>query len=240
MVGTARPVFVLFGSSIVQFSYGVGGWGAMLSDYYSRKADILIRGYGGWNSRDALKVLEQVFPKDAATHPALVIVYFGGNDSCSQDRSIAHVPLSEYYENMKKIAAHLKGLSETIRLIFLTPPPVNEKMVTKYFGDCGRTNESCRMYAEACMKMCSEMGVTGIDLWTVFQQQREDWQTAYFIDGIHLTSEGSKVVGNEILKVIEESEWEPSLHWESMPCEFSGVTLFDTLGYNHFLNSSLP
>ncbi|CAI0425385.1 unnamed protein product [Linum tenue] len=82
MVGTARPVFVLFGSSIVQFSYGVGGWGAMLSDYYSRK--------------------------DAATHPALVIVYFGGNDSCSQDRSIAHVPLPEYYENMKKIAAHLK------------------------------------------------------------------------------------------------------------------------------------
>lgn len=37
MVGTARPLFVLFGSSIVQLSFSNGGWGAILSDIYSRK-----------------------------------------------------------------------------------------------------------------------------------------------------------------------------------------------------------
>ena len=33
----ARPVFVLFGSSIVQYSFSNGGWGATLADIYARK-----------------------------------------------------------------------------------------------------------------------------------------------------------------------------------------------------------
>lgn len=37
MVGPLRPQFVLFGSSIVQFSCSNGGWGAILADLYSRK-----------------------------------------------------------------------------------------------------------------------------------------------------------------------------------------------------------
>uniref|UniRef100_A0A0A9D940 Uncharacterized protein n=1 Tax=Arundo donax TaxID=35708 RepID=A0A0A9D940_ARUDO len=32
-----RPVFVLFGSSIVQYSFSNGGWGAALADIYARK-----------------------------------------------------------------------------------------------------------------------------------------------------------------------------------------------------------
>lgn len=37
MVGPIRPQFVLFGSSIVQYSFSNGGWGAILADLYSRK-----------------------------------------------------------------------------------------------------------------------------------------------------------------------------------------------------------
>jgi hypothetical protein len=36
-VGPARPQFVFFGSSIVQLSFGHGGWGATLADIYARK-----------------------------------------------------------------------------------------------------------------------------------------------------------------------------------------------------------
>ncbi|KAJ9694977.1 hypothetical protein PVL29_010455 [Vitis rotundifolia] len=175
MVGPLRPQFVLFGSSIVQFSYSNQGWGAILADLYARKADVVLRGYSGWNSRRALQVLDQVFPKDAAVQPSLVIVYFGGNDSMHPHPSGLgpHVPLPEYVENMKKIAVHLKGLSEQTRVIFLSAPPINEAQI----------RETLR-------------------------------------DGIHLSSEGSKVVVKEILKVLEEAEWEPNLHWKSMPCEF--------------------
>ncbi|THU65966.1 hypothetical protein C4D60_Mb05t09220 [Musa balbisiana] len=182
MVGPGRPVFVLFGSSIVQFSYSNGGWGAILADVYARKADIFLRGYLGWNSRRAVQVLDKIFPKDAAVQPSLVIVYFGGNDSMGPHPSGLgpHVPLPEYIENMRKIATHLKGLSEKTRIIFLSSPPLNEEML---------------------------------------RQSRSD--------GIHLSSEGSKIVVEEILKVIKEAEWEPSLHWKSLPTEFEEDSPYD-------------
>jgi len=36
MIGPSRPQFVLFGSSIVQYSY-YEGWGATISHVYARK-----------------------------------------------------------------------------------------------------------------------------------------------------------------------------------------------------------
>jgi hypothetical protein len=39
-------------------------------------------------------------------------------------------------------------------------------------------------------------------------------------DGIHFSSEGSKVVVEEILKVLEEADWKPGLHWNTMATEF--------------------
>ncbi|TQD87813.1 hypothetical protein C1H46_026665 [Malus baccata] len=296
MVGPVRPQFVIFGSSIVQFSYSHGGWGAILADLYARKADVLLRGYAGWNSRRALQVLEQVFPKDATTQPSLVIVYFGGNDSMHPHPSGlgAHVPLNEYVENMRKIAKHLKSLSEKTRVIFLTAPPVNEEQIRENLSDQTspqkRTNESCKIYSDACLEVCREFDVKGVDLWTSIQK-RKDWSTTCFRnqthlqllrpsvvsivsvcncsivsivsvcnswkmnhpdnhananvnlvenvendhgtlwkDGIHFSSEGSKIVAEEILKVLREADWEPCLHWKSLPTEFSEDSPYDPPG----------
>ncbi|KAJ8764124.1 hypothetical protein K2173_005030 [Erythroxylum novogranatense] len=226
MVGPTRPQFVLFGSSIVQLSFSHGGWGALLSDIYSRKADIVLRGYYGWNSRLAIKVLDQVFPKDAAVQPSLIIVYFGGNDSMGPHSSGLgpHVPLPEYIENMRKIAVHLKNLSDTTRIVFLSCPPVDEARIRTntcgIFSELVRTNELCQKYSEACIKLCQEMDLKFVDLFSAFQK-RSDWTTACFTDGVHLSAEGSKIVVEEILKVLKEAEWSPSLHWKSMHTEFS-------------------
>ncbi|CAL9175809.1 unnamed protein product, partial [Musa hybrid cultivar] len=234
MVGPGRPVFVLFGSSIVQFSYSNGGWGAILADVYARKADIFLRGYLGWNSRRAVQVLDKIFPKDAAVQPSLVIVYFGGNDSMGPHPSGLgpHVPLPEYIENMRKIATHLKGLSEKTRIIFLSSPPLNEEMLSRSrspsLSELVRTNERCQRYSEACIELCKEMDVKVVDLYNAIQK-RDDWSTACFTDGIHLSSEGSKIVVEEILKVIKEAEWEPSLHWKSLPTEFGEDSPYDVV-----------
>ncbi|KAK4782686.1 hypothetical protein SAY86_007060 [Trapa natans] len=150
MVGPERPLFVLFGSSIVELSYSNGGWGAILSDIYSRKAGIVLRGYCRWNSRRALQVLDKIFQKDAAIQPSLVIVYFGGNDSTGPHSSGLgpHVPLPEYIENMRKIGEHLKCLSKSIRLIFLSCPPVNEAKVQQ------GTRDGVHLSAEGSISGC--------------------------------------------------------------------------------------
>lgn len=61
---------------------------------------------------DILKLmfLRYIAYQDSANQPSLVIVYFGGNDCMLPFPSSKnpYVPLSEYVENMKKIAIHLK------------------------------------------------------------------------------------------------------------------------------------
>ncbi|KAJ0538544.1 putative GDSL lipase/esterase, SGNH hydrolase superfamily [Helianthus annuus] len=88
-----------------------------------------------------------------------------------------------------------------------------------------RTNELCRIYSEACIELCNKMGIKAIDLWTAFRKQ-EDWLT-YFTDGVHLSGSGSKIVAEEILKVLKEADWKPSLRWKSMPTEFSEDSPYD-------------
>ncbi|XP_065851649.1 GDSL esterase/lipase CPRD49-like isoform X2 [Euphorbia lathyris] len=236
MVGPSRPQFVLFGSSIVQFSYSNHGWGAILSDFYSRKADIILRGYAGWNSRRALQVLPQVFPKEDVVQPALVIVYFGGNDSIHPHPSGLgpHVPLPEYIHNMKNIAIHLQSLSKKTRVIFLSAPPCNDEQIDYTLShrlEMVRTNESCQIYSEACLELCREMNIEAVDLWNA-AQQIPDWKNVCFTDGIHFSSEGSKIVADAILKVIQEASWEPSLHWKDIPSEFADDSPYDPVGPN--------
>ena len=87
--GTATHArFVLFGDSITQGSFSVGGWGARLADHYARRADVLNRGYSGYNTRWALELLPHVLPAAPApaTPPTLVTVFFGANDSACPTR----------------------------------------------------------------------------------------------------------------------------------------------------------
>ncbi|XP_051130561.1 GDSL esterase/lipase CPRD49-like [Andrographis paniculata] len=225
MVGPNRPQFVLFGSSIVQMAVKAGGWGSILADLYNRKADIIFRGYTGWNSRLALQFIDQIFPKDDANPPSLVIVYYGGNDSMLPHPTGMgpHVPLPEYVENMKKIALHIQSISQQTRIIFLTSPPVDKAMIRQYFGNFfdqqERTNESCRVYSEALVDLGRELNIEVINLWEALQD-RSDWANSYLSDGIHLTSEGSKIVAKEILRVIRDAKWKPNLYWTSMEMDF--------------------
>ena len=46
-------------------------------------------------------------------------------------------------------------------------------------------------------------------------------------DGIHFAPEASKIVVKEIVKVIKEAEWEPSLHYDSLPTEFGENSPYD-------------
>jgi hypothetical protein len=55
-----RPKIILFGDSITQSSFDVGGWGSRLAHWYSRKADVVCRGLSGYNSVWANLALDKV------------------------------------------------------------------------------------------------------------------------------------------------------------------------------------
>lgn len=87
---------------------------------------MVIRGYSGYNTRWALKVIERVFPESnehggaGAGDPLAVTVFFGANDACLPDRygAFQHVPLNEYKQNLVSIVSFFKVSPCTIWLPF--------------------------------------------------------------------------------------------------------------------------
>ena len=87
--------FVTFGDSITQRGFSPG-WTGTLADTYQRRADIINRGYSGYNTRWALHLLPHIFPLPptnaaaaaaAPPPPRLVTVWFGANDAALPDRA---------------------------------------------------------------------------------------------------------------------------------------------------------
>ncbi|WJX26751.1 hypothetical protein P8452_15633 [Trifolium repens] len=111
-----RPQICLFGDSITEQSFDVGGWGASLANHFSRTADVVLRGYSGYNTRWVLKVLDRVFPVSQDLHggtetaPIALTIFFGANDACLPNRCSAfqHVPLDEYKENIRSTVSFFK------------------------------------------------------------------------------------------------------------------------------------
>ncbi|XP_022142322.1 GDSL esterase/lipase At5g45920 isoform X2 [Momordica charantia] len=177
-----RPKIYLFGDSITEFSFADGGWGAALAHHFSRRVDVVVRGYSGYNTRWALKVLERVFPEycdgggDGA--PLAVTVFFGANDACLPDGygAFQHVPLHEYKQNLNSIVSFFKKKWPATRILLITPPPIDEegRLLNPYIknpsNEPERTNNAAGDYAKACIAVATECGVPVIDIWTKMQQ----------------------------------------------------------------------
>lgn len=221
-----RPRFILFGDSLTELSFSLGGWGAALADRYARKADVVLRGYSGYNTRWALFLLNKIFPPGSEDAPALVSIFFGANDAALPNGSHQrqYVPLSEYKENLLKIVLHVQSLSKNTRVVLITPPPIYEETLQvaswKFYGakpeDASpRTNITTGLYAKACIEVAKKAEVPVVDLWSCMQKT-SGWQTSYLSDGLHLTPEGNAVVFEKLLKVLGDE----GLSFETMPWDF--------------------
>ncbi|KAG9128658.1 hypothetical protein Leryth_026678 [Lithospermum erythrorhizon] len=215
-----RPTIYLFGDSITEQSFLQAAWGASLANLYCRRADVVLRGYGGYNTRWALRVLNQgkVFPppQSSGGAPLAVTVFFGANDAALPDSFNAgvHVPLEEYKQNLHSIVAIFKERWPTTSVIFITPPPIDEAArlldPDNKLGVVERTNKVAGKYAKACVAVAADCGIPSIDLWSKMQQS-PGWQKAFLSDGLHLTPAGNTIVFEEVVRKFEEIGLKPEM-----------------------------
>ena len=126
-----RPTIILFGDSITEFAFGQNGqvgWAGLLSSAYSRRADVLSRGFSGYNTRHALGVMQSIFgvmsrsegedgvysdsgesfSKPTTKTPLLFCtVFFGANDA-SLPSARQHLSIDEYDKNMRQIITNIR------------------------------------------------------------------------------------------------------------------------------------
>ena len=110
-----RPAILLFGDSITEFGFGLNGkigWASLLAAAYSRRADVLSRGFSGYNTKHALDVLPSILgnPSDEsnAKMPLLFCtVFFGAND-CSLPTARQHLKIEEFSTNIISIVSKIR------------------------------------------------------------------------------------------------------------------------------------
>ncbi|KAI9096281.1 hypothetical protein K1719_026000 [Acacia pycnantha] len=230
-----RPKIYLFGDSITEDSFDIGGWGASLANHFARTVDVVLRGYSGYNTRWALKVLDRVFPEkpdddDGEREPIAVTVFFGANDACLLERcsGFQHVPLHEYKLNLHSIVSFFMKRWPNTHVLLITPPPIDEDARLRFpyvenkQGLPERTNEAAGQYARACTDIAGECGVPVIDLWTKMQRCPE-WKKEYLSDGLHLTQRGNQLVFEEVIRKLRDE----GLSVEALPVDLPLISDID-------------
>ncbi|XP_071902175.1 GDSL esterase/lipase At5g62930-like isoform X2 [Coffea arabica] len=221
-----RPQIVLFGDSITEQSFRSGGWGAALADTYSRKADIVNRGFGGYNTRWALFLLHHLFP----LRLLLLQPYFLEQmmqrfwEELVQGSMCQLMNTRRIFGEWFNILRLLQECCSTMLIVLITPPPVDEEGRKEYaralYGEKAmklpeRTNETAGLYAEKCVELARELDLPSINLWSKMQEM-DGWQKKFLRDGLHLTEDGNAVVYQEVVRVFSET-WLPA---SKMPYDF--------------------
>ena len=215
------PQIILFGDSVTQcMTTNIQAW---LQTRYSRRADIINRGFGGYTSQQGLSLLPKII---ASLHPVtspeikLCFVFFGANDAFQppQTPGRPRVHLEDFLSNISKIVEYLLSISKEMKVVLITPPAVDEYSLPH----TGLTSERIAAYATATRKVAAEHELPLVDCSKAFLKfsgwngsleesilpgdkrlGKNDALASLLTDGLHLSAKGYEVLFHEVISVIE-------------------------------------
>ncbi|KAL9089476.1 MAG: hypothetical protein Q9159_002516 [Coniocarpon cinnabarinum] len=221
--------FILFGDSLFQHSSSQERGFALapaLQAEYIRRLDVVNRGFSGYNTNQAVSIVDKVIPDPSKVRTRFLVIFFGANDSCLQGApGSQHVPLHVYAQNLEKIIAHARA-KQVARIILVTPPPINEYATeendrSKGYTEPRRKASHTVLYADAARKVAQVHDVTILDLNALFLQHAgqadgglvpegskekplNSQLRRLLYDGLHFTSTAYMVFFEELMKTIQK------------------------------------
>lgn len=215
--------FLLFGDSITEFAFNTRtdnegedtfALGPALVNIYTRKMDIIQRGFSGYNSRWGLKLLPHILENE--NDIVMSTIFFGSNDACISGSQ--HVPLNEYKDNIRRLAGMLKA--KGIKPIIVGPALHDQEKWHKLAPEevaAGRirSSEKFKEYSDAAKEVAEDENIPFVDLHSAFNEKgRSSWRSL-FTDGLHYSGKGYEVFFNELMSQIRMSY--PELSPEKLP-----------------------
>lgn len=201
------PKVLLFGDSITERSRDVdnGPWASMIGNKLATFCDVDVRGFGGYNSKWALQLMPQLFPKHYLDKVEIFIPFFGHNDSWSS--APLHVDVVSYEENMRAIIKYMEdhGLDRD-NMILITPTWYHKTVFEEFLKSTGmpphsKELEDARKYAEAILRIAADLGIEVVDFFglSLKQEPLEDM----FCDGVHFSRVGAQLLFDQLMPIIE-------------------------------------
>ncbi|OBT48660.1 hypothetical protein VE00_00872 [Pseudogymnoascus sp. WSF 3629] len=230
--------FLLFGDSITEKSndqeHGFA-FASALQNAYMLKLDVINRGFGGYNTNNAVEILPAILPAPSQARVRFLAIFFGANDSNLGPPLLdtQYVSIPDFTQNLRDLISHplIAAHNPPPRIILIAPPPIEETFIAgedvkNGYTEVKRYNRNTALYAEAVTKVGKETGTPVVDLWSVFMA-KAGWVGGYhedvvpmpgsiaagfsdvlkslLDDGLHLTPAGYKIMFEEVLKVIGEN-----------------------------------
>ncbi|KAL4863947.1 hypothetical protein BDV12DRAFT_201590 [Aspergillus spectabilis] len=213
---------LLFGDSITQGSYDPESgfaFGAAIQHAYSRKMDVIQRGFSGYNSDHAAAIFPYILQQES--NIKLMILFFGTNDSIIPE-SKNHIPLPRFKENTRGII--LDAQEAGIKVVLIGPGPFNHHQFISVMEEgwvCDRTTLRARAYCDAAVELGRELGIPVVQLWYIIMADM-GWKGGdpvygleevpdqgrlgeYFNDGLHFLGPAYRSMFVHVMKVIKES-----------------------------------
>ncbi|KAI0011791.1 SGNH hydrolase [Xylariaceae sp. FL0662B] len=195
---------VLFGDSLFQFSSEVKegfSFQGALQGLCMRCLDVINRGFSGYNTKNALTLLPQIFQPPSPSNPKIdyLLVLFGANDACLPiPTNTQGVPIDQYKDNLVKIITHEHIKAHNPKILLVTPPPVDEIRITERDLAAGHPQATRQAaisaaYSETARKVAAEIpGVVLIDLQKAIMDKAIAMTTDWDASGPPLGYHGGK------------------------------------------------
>lgn len=207
--------FILFGDSITQYSNAQNGFALApaLQDLYSRKMDIVTRGYSGYNTDQGVVVLREVLKADHAENGNIKLMYLfmGTNDAATTFQA---VPVDRYKANLQKMVDLARGYN--IKVSVVGPALHYQKgLVNDALTEPFLSNKATRQYSAAAAEVARANSVPFVDLWSKFQQYG-GWSTEELLadtpdtselvpDGVHFSPKAYKLFYEALVETIAQN-----------------------------------
>jgi isoamyl acetate esterase len=167
---------LLFGDSLTQWAFDMEhrGWATALAHAYVRKADVINRGYSGYNTEWAKHLLPSTLTSIPDHSNLLFITIFLGANDAALPGSKQYIPIPQYQANLKEMIQICRDFIskrsyKDTKILLLTPPPLNEEVWGKHCLEKGRALdrkvEVTLKYRDACIVVAKETGTNYLDTW---------------------------------------------------------------------------
>lgn len=187
--------------------------------------DIVNRAKFGFTAPQGLEMIERDLAEGLTCDTA--VIEFGGNDcnfnwpEISEHPEEAHDPATTPEQFANALRNMVRWLYQRgIRPVLLTLPPINaeryfrflvgdklnEGNILRWLGDVHEIYRYQEMYSLIVEKVAREMSIQLIDLRSRCLLKRGFCRDLICQDGLHLTEEGQKYIGDEIANLVLEEE----------------------------------
>ncbi|KAJ1999872.1 isoamyl acetate-hydrolyzing esterase [Coemansia thaxteri] len=211
--GHIYDTVVCFGDSLTQHGWNIErrGWTAQLAHAYIRRFDVINRGFSGFTTRLALRLLPQILPPSPVSSTGsklrLLTIMFGSNDAALAP-SRQHVPIDEFRNNIVSMVKMVtcpesKYFAPDTKILLITPPPLGEQE-----APAERTFASVKACADAVRDVAMQLSIPCVDFWSAMVSKvSEDGQGGYerFLwDGLHLNAAGNDLLFTSLMQAIRQ------------------------------------